>query len=77
MQNGHQAIHLAAAVGNLNIVKVLVQKYKVSPTSATAVNFLAIVKPISYFVVSAPNRMALIPFTLLHLMGMSVWLITL
>lgn len=38
LQNGFQSIHLAAAAGMLNIVKVLVEKYKVSADSTTLVS---------------------------------------
>ena len=38
LQNGFQSIHLAAAAGMLNIMKVLVEKYKVSADSTTLVS---------------------------------------
>lgn len=38
VQVGHQAIHLAAGVGNMAVVKLLIERYKVSATPTDKVH---------------------------------------
>ena len=42
MQDGRQAIHYAAGVGNVEVVKLLIERFKVSATAADKVPLLKI-----------------------------------